>query len=100
MKQFIRSSVATCILVLSLTACSTFGAKQAAYTCTSTAAIIDIATEANRAGKLKPEQKEQISEVIDKVAVVCESPTPPTAEELRSIGVGELVKILHEQGVL
>lgn len=84
-----------------LTACAGFGTKEAVYTCTSAAALIDVAAEANRAGKITPADKVTIGKAIDKVATVCENPLAPTSEQLKQAAVDELVKLLREKaGVL
>lgn len=91
------------VLVLTLAGCNSTGGitKEAVYTCTSAAALIDAAAEANRAGKVKPEDKVVISKAIDKVALVCENPFAPTTEALKQAAVDELVKQLREKaGVL
>jgi len=62
--------------------------------------MADVAAEANRAGKLSPEDKKVIGDALDKLAVVCENPTPPTAETLKQAGMDELIKVLHDRGVL
>lgn len=101
MKHFVRNIAVVIGLSLSLAGCTGGNSHEAVYTCTSAAALIDVAAEANRAGKIKPEDKDKISKAIDKVAVVCENPVAPTSEQLKQSAVDELVKLLREKaGVL
>lgn len=87
-------------LGLSLTACAGNVVKQGVYTCTSIATLVDVATEANQAGKLSPADKVKISAAIDRAATVCENPLAPTSESLRTVAIAELVQLLKDKGVL
>lgn len=90
----------TLVLALSLTACAGNMTKQAVYTCTGIATLADVAAEGVRAHKLDAADKAKVGELLDKAAVVCEAPTPPTAEQLKQAGMEELVKLLHDKGVM
>lgn len=95
-----KTFIASIVLALALTGCATDMTKQAVYTCTTAATLIDVAAEANRAGKLSPADKAKIGDAIDQVATVCENPLAPTSEQLRTAAIEQLVKLLADKGVL
>lgn len=99
MKSFIRSVIMIDLLLLGLVACSGNITKQAVYTCTSMAGLIDVATAANEAGKVSPEQKLKIEAAIDKAAAVCENPVVPTSKTVQLAAVAEVAKAIQDAGV-